>query len=378
MTSVAKPAAANEEPEDFWRHAPPADAHAVTHVPSAPPMLAPSDGVIVAQGETAASSAAATAKAMVEARYIIAQHKPRNWLTVLSMLMESCQRPGFAAKTEYALPRWDARQRKTVHITGPTIRFAEEALRCAGNVDIRADVMLDDAEKRIVFVSVLDLQSNTNYGRSVVIPKVIERAKLKDGQTAKGQRVNSEGKIVFIVDATEDELLMKQNAAVSRVIRSDGLRLIPFDIKETALMVAATTRQKENATDPSAVAKRLSFGFFKLGVDADQLEKYLGKRLNAVNAADLEILNKLHESLSDGEITWQELVTMKAEGRDELTHDANGSGSTDTASNGAAAGPGAAGLRERLSQRNGGAKADTPTPKADAQIPERQREPGED
>jgi hypothetical protein len=290
----------------------PGEPTAVTHVPSAPPaLLNVSAGVVSADGETASAAAAATAKAMVEARYIVAQHRPRNWMTVMSRLIESCKRPSFAAKCEYALPRWDARLGKEVSITGPSIRFAEEALRAAGNVDIRADVMLDDAEKRIVFISVLDLESNTNYGRAIVVKKTQERAKLKKGQSAIAQRVNSTGQVVYVVEATEDELLMKQNAAISRVIRSDGLRLIPYDIREDAIMVARATREKENATDPGAVAKRLAYQFYQLGVETEALERYLGKKLTAVSSKELESLRLTMQGISDGEVTWDEVMAAK-------------------------------------------------------------------
>lgn len=331
------------------------DSVAMTHVPSAPPaLLNTSAGVVSAEGETASAAAAATAKAMVEARYIIAQHRPRNWMTVMSKLIESCKRPSFAAKCEYALPRWDARQRKEVFITGPSIRFAEEALRAAGNVDIRADVMLDDADKRIVFISVLDLESNTNYGRAIVVKKQQERATLKKGQVALGQRLNSQGQPVYIVEITEDELLMKQNAAVSRVIRSDGLRLIPFDIREDAINVARATREKENATDPGAVAKRLAFSFYQIGVETEALEKYLGKKLTAVTAKELESLRMTLQGIADGDITWEEVLAAKR-GESAEVADSTAKGTE--------------GVKERLRQRASAEKAAEPT---------RERVPGED
>ena len=47
--------------------------------------------------------------------------------------------------------------------------------------------------------------------------------------------MNSYGDTVYLVEATEDDLLTKQAAHVSKVIRTAALRLLPSDILEEAM-----------------------------------------------------------------------------------------------------------------------------------------------
>lgn len=59
-------------------------------------MLATLNQGIVPQAETAANVLAAQAKAQVEARYMMAMHRPRNWDAVRQDLLKECRRPSFA------------------------------------------------------------------------------------------------------------------------------------------------------------------------------------------------------------------------------------------------------------------------------------------
>src|SRR5690606_29143084 len=54
--------------------------------------------------ETAATSIAAAAKAAIEARYILALKRPRDWDTVRTRLLKECDRPGFADAAIYRKP----------------------------------------------------------------------------------------------------------------------------------------------------------------------------------------------------------------------------------------------------------------------------------
>lgn len=338
-----------------------------------------SAGVIAGSSETSVAAAAATAKALIESRYLIAQHRPRNWLNVLNKLIDACRRPSFAQKAEYAIPRWNNALRKNVDITGPTIRFAEECFRNAGNLDVRVDITNETPEHRHLLVSVIDLESNLAYSRPVILSKTREAQTLRPGQVAKATRQNATGALIYIVETTEDDLTTKQNAAISKLIRTDGLRMIPADIVEDALAVARVTRTKEGKEDPAGVAKRLAYGFYKLGVDTDQLEKYLGKRMHVVNADDVQMLTGLHSALSDGDVSWENLMKEREDmrkretdngkgedkGADDNGQDAGGNGAG-VASTPAAAAAGVNGARERAAARKA------------AQDTTRQREPGDE
>ena len=70
--------------------------------------------------ETTAGALAAQAKAAVEARYIMAMQRPRDWDQVRLSLLKECDRTNFAEVAIYRKPVGQG-------IEGPSIRFAEAA-----------------------------------------------------------------------------------------------------------------------------------------------------------------------------------------------------------------------------------------------------------
>ena len=72
-----------------------------------------------------------SSKAVAEAqgKLVIAKRFPRDEIKAYDKLMVACSRPDFAENATYSYPR----ERTT--ISGPSIRLAEEAARCWGNVD---------------------------------------------------------------------------------------------------------------------------------------------------------------------------------------------------------------------------------------------------
>ncbi|MBK8006729.1 MAG: hypothetical protein IPK12_23355 [Gemmatimonadetes bacterium] len=252
--------------------------------------------------ETAATAAAAREKAAVEARYIVAMNRPRDIDTFRTRLLQACRRPGFAEVAEYAKPVGGGK------VKGPSIRFVEEALRHFGNVDTPSSVILDDDEKRILRISVTDLETNTSFSSDVILAKTVERKKPKPGDEVLRVRTNTQGEAVSIIRATEDDFLNKQNAAVSKLIRNNGLRLLPSDIVEEAMDQVHKTVQTRDAEDPAAARKRIVDAFFGLGVMPAQLAELLGHPLEAVTAAELTLLRTIFTALRDGETQWAEVV----------------------------------------------------------------------
>lgn len=301
--------------------------------------LAPSPAMLPAAGETASTAVAAQAKAMVEARYLMALGRPRSWMEVRQRLLETCRRPGFAAVARYAKPIGDRKK-----IEGPSIRFAEEALRAMTNVLVEAVIVFDDDEKRIVRVNVTDLEANLSYPSDIVLSKTVERSKLREGQKAIRARTNASGNMVYLVEATEDDLLVKQNAQQSKTIRTGALRILPADIQEEAMEVVLDTLRKEDARDPKESAKRIADLFYRHGVSASELEAFLGHKLEMITSAEVSLLRAIYTALKEGEATWADVMEEK-----------NRVGEGRAAGDGAAASTqrGTAGLRERVKARGG-------------------------
>jgi hypothetical protein len=284
--------------------------------------------------ETASTAVAAQARAIIEARYLMAKHQPRDMDLARQRILKECARPGFAEAAKYSKPVGES------SIVGPSIRFAEAAIRCLGNIDISCMTVYDDAEKRIVRVCCTDLESNHDYSQDVTIQKTVER-KNPAGYEVVSQRTNKQNQIVYIVRATDDDILNKQNALISKAIRTLGLRLVPGDIIDEAMDAVAVTQSKRDAVDPDAARKKLLDAFSAVGVPADEVKRYLGHDCGTLDPKELSDLRALYSAIKDGETTWREVM----DGRN-----ADGEKSAEPI------GKGAAGLKAAI-----GKKAEAPT-----------------
>lgn len=260
--------------------------------------------------ETAEAAVAATARAMVEARYVMALRQPRDHDEVRQRLMVECKRPGFAEVARYRKPIGRD------FLEGPSIRFAEAAIRCMRNVSVDVNVIYDDPDKQIVAVTVTDLEANIPFSDQTTLRKTVERRSSK-GRDVVGERQNSYGDTVYVVRATEDEFLNKQRAAVSKLMRTCALRVIPGDLIDEAMAQVLATQAAVDKEDPGAARARMADAFFTIGVKVPELKEFLGCDLDAASAEQMLDLKGIFRSIRDGEATWRSV--MEARSGDEAT-----------------------------------------------------------
>lgn len=256
------------------------------------------------QHELATAAVAAQAKAMVEARYIVALQRPRDYDDVRVKLLAACKRPRFAEAARYIKPVGKG-------IEGPSIRLAEEAARCMTNIDVQIPTIYDDERRRVIRVSATDLEANITYDKDVTVEKTIERNQVREGQQLIGQRVGSRGQTVYVVLASDDEILNKENALTSKALRACLLRLVPGDILEEAMDQVYATLKDRNAKDPAAERKRLVDAFAALNIMPDRLKEYLGHDLDVTTPAELLDLRGVYTAMKDGEATWTEVMEVR-------------------------------------------------------------------
>jgi hypothetical protein len=287
--------------------------------------------------ETAASAVAAREKAATESRYIMAMQRPRNIEQFRADLLMACCRSTFAEKVEYAKPvgkeqdesgKWVPK-----YVYGPSIRFIETALQMYGNVYPEVATVYESAAARICRVSVTDLERNVTYTTEVTINKTVERKGQKSrkggewepppGRQVIDQRINSYGEPTYLVVATEDEVLVKQNALLSKALRTNAQRLLPYDIVEEAMQTAKATLARHDAENPDAAKRRIIDGFLKLGVQPVDIEQYLGKSLSKpLVPAEVADLREKWNALKDGETTWQAIIeAVSGGGSEELAEE---------------------------------------------------------
>jgi len=251
--------------------------------------------------ETAIASATAQAKAAIEARYTMALHRPRDMDEVRTRFLKECARPSVADVAVYNKPIGKG-------VKGPSIRLAEIAMRCLTNVLSDTATLYDDDDKRIVRVIATDLESNVTYTKDVTITKVVERSSVPEGEQPISVRTNSQGRKTYTVKGTDDDILNKEGALISKALRTLVLRLFPGDILDEGLGVVYATKANTNATDPDAAKRKLVDAFARLGVSALALKEYLGHELAQSTPGEIGELREVWATLNDGEATWNEML----------------------------------------------------------------------
>lgn len=254
--------------------------------------------------DPAAVAAAESAKARIQAAYIMAMQKPRSEEQARQRILAACKRPQFASRVEYSKPIAGTK------IKGPSIRFAELALREWGNIDSDIFVMFEDAQTKRIKIRLLDCETNAAFSKEITVKKTVERRSDKDREVV-GQRTNTNGDTVYIVLATEDECNNKENAAISKALRNEGLRLIPSDIIDEALDVARNTMRAQDAADPAAAKKAVLDSFAALGIMPVEVEKYLDHKLDIISPSELEDLRSVYRAIREGEASWSDYIDVK-------------------------------------------------------------------
>lgn len=268
--------------------------------------------------ESASTAVAAQARAMVESRYIMAMRNPRNMDQVRQDLIKECRRPSFADNKSayYVKPIGQG-------VEGLGIRFVEVALRCMKNVLVETTMIFEDDMKEVHRVSVTDLEANITYPLDVRVSKTVERSKPDSDGSFLSVRKNSRGSNVYTVVGTDDDILNKRGALISKAMRTIGLRIIPGDLQDEAEQIIKQVRLDKAAQDPDAERKTIVDAFSELGVAAADLTNYLGHSIAQCSPAELVKLRGLYGAIKDGEATWSTVMSNKAE---QAGKNANGDG----------------------------------------------------
>ncbi|MGW8286195.1 MAG: hypothetical protein ACWGPR_10805 [Candidatus Deferrimicrobiaceae bacterium] len=275
--------------------------------------LATSARANLAQNHETTQALSAQVKAATEARYIMALQRPRDLDMVRVRILNDCKRPRFAQVARYRRPVGKKKNESTgrwedTFIEGPSIRFAESAIRAMGNIDVQTITTFDSPEKRIIQVSATDLETNAHWARDITVSKVVERKSLKKGQQSLGERLNSYGDTVYLVAATDGEFATKEAAEISKAVRTLGLRHVPADILDEAMDMCIRVASDEDAKDPDAARKAVVDAFAGIGVKPPDLAKYLGQDVGSCSPAQIGELRALFNALRAGEFTWAEVM----------------------------------------------------------------------
>ena len=251
--------------------------------------------------ETQSAASAASAKADIEASYAVAQYRPRDLALVRTRMLDTCKRTKFAEAALYQKPVGNTK------IEGLSIRAAEELIRTLGNIRVSTVTTFEDTDQRKVKVTVTDLEVNSAYTQEITITKTVERSKGVNREVV-GTRNNTSGKMVYIVTATDDEMMQKESALVSKVLRNQALRLTPSDLLEEVMDTIKETLASGGTKDPKKQLKDLIDAFNEMGVGPDDLKVYLGHAIDKTTPAEVIRLRSIYTTIKDGESTWSSYV----------------------------------------------------------------------
>ncbi len=256
--------------------------------------------------DPAAVAAGEAVKARIQSAYIMAYQNPRNVDEARARILKLCRIPEFAEKVEYGKPIGG----KT--IKGLSIRFAEPALSLYRNILTEAQLLHEDDNIKRLRISALDLEGNTQFSRDISIKKTVERKSLKGRKDDLiSERQNSYNETVYLLRATEDEVMTKESAYVSKFIRTEGLRLIPVDIKNEAIRVSRETLSQRDKEDPNAAKKRILDAFSGLNIWPKDLEKYIGHSVDTISPAEITDLRTVYSAIESGEATWADYTNRE-------------------------------------------------------------------
>jgi len=253
--------------------------------------------------DPAAVAAGEAVKARIQAGYIMAIQNPRNEDQARAKILRLCERPEFAEKVEYAKPIGKNK------VKGLSIRFAEPALMLYRNITIETQLLYEDDNIKRLKVTALDLEGNTGFSRDISIKKTVERKSKKNREDDYiSERKNSYGDMVYLLRATEDEVMTKESAWVSKFIRTEGLRLIPADIKEEATRKARAVLAQRDKEDPNAAKKRIIDAFTGLNIWPTDIERYIGHSVDTISPAEIADMRTIYSAIESGEATWADYI----------------------------------------------------------------------
>jgi hypothetical protein len=254
--------------------------------------------------ELAATAAAEHARQLVQLKYMIAQGRPRDLRRVEDRLLQACSRLEFAEDATYTLPK---RRDEDEDITGPSIRFSEEVVRCLGNILPEAKVVFDDEWRRSVQVSVTDLEDNVSYSEDVVVEKTVERKSKMDREVV-GERTNRNNQKVYRVRATDEELREKQGNLVARTQRNLVVKKVaPSWLVELGMAKVRETQQAIVQKGLPQALERMRAAFESMGIDQAELEGWLGHPIADTTAFEYTQLRGVAAAIRDNQATWEEV-----------------------------------------------------------------------
>lgn len=213
--------------------------------------------------------------AEVQAAMVIARMNPRDQRAAMDRILNACTRPSLAESAVYSYAKGGK------SITGPSIRLAEAMAQSWGNMQFGMRELSQANGESVVQAYAWDVETNTRREITFQVPHT--------RHTKKGSYKIEDPREVY-------ELVANQGA---RRLRACILAVIPGDVTEAAVAQCDATLNAKADTGPQAVANLVK-AFAEYGVNKEQIEKRIQRRLDAIQPAQIVSLRKIFVSLKEG------------------------------------------------------------------------------
>jgi len=250
------------------------------------PSVSGSRTIPSAAGNTDSSRAIAE----VQASLMIAKINPRDQRLAVDRIINACTRPTLAESAIYCYPRGNGNR-----VDGPSIRLAEAIAQNWGNISFGIRELSNSNGKSEVQAFAWDMETNTRREVTFSVPHI--------RYTKKGSFQLQDPRDIY-------ELVANQGA---RRLRACILAVIPGDVVELAVQQCKDTQNSSADTSKENI-KKLIDTFARFGVSREQIEKYIGCRIEAIYPAQVIKLRNICYSMRDGMSTptdWFEPIPTK-------------------------------------------------------------------
>lgn len=216
-------------------------------------------------------------KAVAEAqgKLVIAKRFPRDEFQAYEKLMKACSRMSLAEKAIYSYPRSGST------ISGPSIRLAEEAARCWGNVDFGIKELSQKEGESEMMAYCWDMETNVMSSQQFVVSHVRDTK-------------NGEQKLTTQRDIYENNANM-----AGRRLRARILAILPPDLIEAAVQACRKTLAGNSQEPLEDRIKKMVTAFEKISVRREMLEKRMGHDISKMTKDELVEHISIYNSIKD-------------------------------------------------------------------------------
>jgi len=211
----------------------------------------------------------------VQAAMVIAKKFPRDPIVSMDRILNACTRKNLAEMAVYSYVRGGA------NVSGPSIRLAETVAQNWGNIQFGIKELSQDNGVSVVESFAWDLETNTRTSKIFQVSHI---------------RYTKNG-IKPLTDPRDIYENIANNGA--RRLRACILSVIPGDVIETAVEQCDVTLAAHVDITPEGIKKMVE-AFASFDVTQEMIEKRIGKRMEAINQAQMVQFKKIYASLRDG------------------------------------------------------------------------------